>query len=312
MTNAFFLIHKLFDCSRKIGGRGKGFRKVDTPQDADKKSKAEDYIPYGEQVESALEMIEEYGDQESALFSSSVGSALNLIKGVQKHYDDELLDIEKEAGKNIFVIMVTSKYPWGLRGGDEELPAYRKDFVELLNEFEDLPVTFVFLVESQEHDIIHFYDQLVSSESEVKADVRVSKGLGLMIEGVSKHNPWLNYCLPMHLCQVLGVCGDVLSQAAATRPLCAAEARELCSMLIGDVPDSVDVEKFYDAVKVLMSDSDQNKWNPATGKEGPICDAVKLKKHFSKVSGLVGLLTAMFVCIVAIIVGHLSGHISFN
>ena len=204
----------------------------------------------------------------------------------------------------MLVIVVTALYPWGRMGGDSHVSDLSNNFVGLLNDFADLPVTFVFLVESQEENIIKSYDKIVPPESNVKANVKIGKGLGLMIDGVKKYNPWLNYCLLMHLCQALGLCSNILSQAAS-RPLCADEVRELCNTLIGDVPDpAVDMDTFMGAIKASMSNNEHTKWNPATGEDAPLIDIVKLRRHFTKIpAGLVGSLVAIVVCIVAIIVG---------
>lgn len=321
-----YCLSKLLNCSRKVGGRGRGYRKVEKPQgttlagvtvsgqsancnsadatDGTKKEEmvleASDYIPYGDQVESALELIEGY----STSIDSGNCSCLQSIEGLKKSHGKDFLGMKKE-GKRIVCTFVLSLYPWGRKGDTGDIPLFTANFIDLLNGFANLPVAFVFIVEAREEKIIQFYDKLVSPESGVTADVKVAKGLGLMIKGVYKFNPWLNHCLPIHLCQVLGICGNLLS-LAASRPLGESEVRELCNELIGNVSDpSEDLEKFIDKVNVLMSDAKYTKWDPSTCKDGPMIDAVKLRKHLSKMPGL---LVAILVCLLAMILGHLSRY----
>ena len=277
-------------------------RKIRARQDANNKSSAEDYIPIGEQVESALEMIETF---EECIGTASSANTDKLFADVKEMY------ASGKREEKILVVAITSLYPWGRRGGDRDLPELRAKFVDMINEFADLPVTFVFLVQSRDKNIIEFYDRIMAPESGIRADVRVAKGLGLMIDGVAKHNPWLNYCLPMHLCQTLGIGSNVLSQAAS-RPLNASEVREVCNTLIGDVPDpTLDVDKFLSAVEAFMASDEARKWNPFVGNDTALIDVAKLKKHLNP-SKLFGILAAIVVCILAVIVGKLTGHISFS
>lgn len=281
---SFFLIHlgasmgvpttfELFSSRKK--GKGRAFRRIGkTPHGASAQGTAEDYIPLGDQVESAMELIENY----AASIVSSPGGSLKLIEDVKRYYDDEQIEIKKHGG-NMLVIVMTSVYPWGKKSA--ELAGLHKNFVSLLNEFADLPVTFVFFVETREVDIINYYDELPSPESGVKADVKIAKGLGLMIDGARLHNPWLNYCLPMHLCQTLGICSNILSQAAS-RPLSAAEIRDLCNTFIGEVPDpGVDLGTFLDTIDMLMSNDEHTKWSPTTGKDALLVDVAKLRMQLS-------------------------------
>lgn len=276
-------------------------RRIEAPGGSGNKSKAEDYIPLSDQVESALEMIEKY---RACMNSTSCGNLDKLYEDVKKMYDDECLAIEKQE-KNILVLMITASYPWGRRGGDRDLPDFRSKFVKLMNEFADLPVTFLFVVESQDEKVIGFYDNLELP------NVKVGKGLGLMIDGVKENNPWLNYCLPMHLCHTLGICSTLLSQAAS-RPLNAMEVRELCDTMIGDVPDpTVNTDDFLGAIGTLMAEDENKRWNPILGKDTPLIDVAKLKKHLNP-SRLFGVLAAILVCIIAIIIGQLRGHFSMG
>ncbi|KAL9182805.1 hypothetical protein ACHAXT_004084 [Thalassiosira profunda] len=304
-TMAMPTTFELFAHPRKIGGVGKGVRKIRARQDASNMSSAEDYIPIGEQVESALEMIESF---EECIDTASCANTDKLFADVKKMCGDECLE---KQDKKILVVAITSLYPWGRRGGDRDLPELRAKFVDMINEFADLPVTFVFLVQSREKNIVDFYDRLTAPETGIRADVKVAKGLGLMIDGVAKHNPWLNFCLPMHLCQTLGIGSNVLSQAAS-RPLSASEVRDVCNTLIGDVPDpALDVDTFLSAVEALMASDEARKWNPAVGTDTALIDVAKLKKHLNP-SRLFGILAAIVVCILAVIVGKLTGRISFR
>ena len=280
--------------SRKLGGVGKCLRRILSTQNGVKS--AEDYLPLKEQVESALEMVE--GVHES--LDSGQCSAEDLIKNLK----GELSEI-KDKEQSMMVLLMTSNYPWGRKGGDQERPQLTKDFVNLLNGYADLPITFVFLVETTDEKIVQFYDSLARPDSDVKADIRVAKSLGKTIGGVAKHNPWLNYCLPLHLCQALGICSNILSQASA-RPLTAIEVAETCNTCLGgNVPivadPKADKTAFYSSIESLMSNVEHTAWSPATGKDAPIVDVTKLKKHLS--GGVsIGLLIAIVVVIIAILV----------
>ena len=285
---------ELVSKTKRLGAVDKGLRRILTTQNGVKT--AEDYLPLKEQVESALEMVENLYER----FDAGQCSAEVLFK----NFKDELSELNDKE-KNIMVVLMSANYPWGRKGGDQERPKLTKDFVNLLNGYANLPITFVFLVETTDEKIIQFYDSLVSSDSDVKADVRIAKSLGKMIVGVAKYNPWLNYCLPLHLCQALGICSSTLSQASA-RALRAEEIATICNLCLGGNvpvltdPKTDDKSAFYSSIESLMSNAEMLVWSPATNTDAPIVDVTKLKKHFS--SGVsIGLLIATVVVLIAII-----------
>ena len=187
--------------------------------DAKNKGNAEEFLSIEDQVESALEMVEDFCHM---IEPSSSGDRLPFLEEVKKHCNDNLQHIEKD-DKKVLVVIMTSGYPWGKFSITEG--------VDALNALEDLPVTIVYLAESRDEKVLKAYDDLLSPQGGIKADVKVAKGLGMMVDGIKKHNPWLNFCLPMHLCQTLGIGSNILSQAAS-RPLRADEVRELCNTLL--------------------------------------------------------------------------------
>lgn len=280
----YFLIHlaakmavpttfELLNTSSKKIGQGRGFRRIGAPIYADRRQTAEDYIPLGSQAESALDLIDNLGHD---LVKGS-GSCLELIEEVKKLYDEIQPEVENGGG-NISVIIMTSLKPWGGRG---EVPGDTEGFVQLLNGFADLPVTFVFLIETPQHDVVEFYDNLLSPELDVRADVKIAKGLGHMVRGVAAHNSWLNYSIPMHLCQTLGTCSDVLSQAAR-RPLIADEVKVLCDTFVGDVPDpNKDLDFFLRTIEGYMSNKEHTMWNPALGHATPLIEISSLETLIS-------------------------------
>jgi len=275
-TMAVPITFELISTPQKKGGKGRGFRSVGKIQ-KEERSSAEDYIPLSDQVESALELILNF---KSFIGPSSTGT-VKLIEEFKTFYEEEHIQIEKQ-GEKILVLIITSVLPWG--GKSDETA---EQFFDQLNYFADLPVTFVFLVETTVSEILDFYDTLITPQGGVKADVKVAKGLGLMIDGIRTYNAWLNYCLPIHLCQSLGICSNILSQAAC-RPLRAEEVRMLCNTFSGHVPDpEEDMGAFLDAIESLMSNGEHTKWNPATNVDAPLIDTVKLKDQFS-VSGKTG------------------------
>eukprot|EP00956_Cyclotella_meneghiniana_P031323 scaffold81925_cov76-Cyclotella_meneghiniana.AAC.3 len=280
---------QLVSTPRKLGGIGKGLRRILTTESGVKT--AEDYIPLKEQVDSAIEMIEGLGNT----LDYGTCSVEKLIKDLKS----ELPKInEKE--KNVMVLLLSSQYPWGMKGGDQEIPGLTKGFIDLLNEYAGSPVIFVFFVESKEEKIVKFYDSLVSPDSNINANIRVAKGLGQMIDGVAKHNPWLNYCLPLHLYQALGICSNILSQATS-RPLVAKEVAEICNKgLGGNVPISAD-DMFYNSIKTLMSKEEHTAWNPVSGKINPFIDVVALKEHLRWKVSSGGILVAIIVVVIAVL-----------
>ena len=279
---------QLVSTPRKLGGTGKGLRRILTTENGVKT--AEDYIPLKEQVESAIEMIEGLGN--------SLDYGTCSVEKLIKELKSEVPKINDKQ-KNVLVLLLSSCYPWGMRGGEQELPRLTNGFIDLLNEYAGLPVTFVFLVESREEKIVQFYDSLISPDSKVTANIRVAKGLGGMIDGVAKHNPWLNYCLPLHLYQALGICSNILSQAAA-RPLVAKEVAEICNKGFGgNVPLLAD-DMFYSSIETLMSKDEHIAWNPTSGKNDPFIDVVALKTHLKwKVSS--GLVVAIIAVVIALL-----------
>eukprot|EP00581_Thalassiosira_minuscula_P001283 CAMPEP_0183742522 /NCGR_PEP_ID=MMETSP0737-20130205/64743_1 /TAXON_ID=385413 /ORGANISM="Thalassiosira miniscula, Strain CCMP1093" /LENGTH=702 /DNA_ID=CAMNT_0025978109 /DNA_START=295 /DNA_END=2403 /DNA_ORIENTATION=+ len=311
---SYFLVHlaamqalpttfELLRCERSKGGIGKGRRRIGAHGES--KSSPEDFIPLEEQVESAIELIEQLP---LLVFLASRG-CMEHIKSVKKDFDNnngELLRKMKNTNKKMLVILMISNYPWGARGGERDLPDLRREFKKVLNGFTDVPVTFVFYVETRNEKVVEFYDRLLSPESGINANIRIAKGLGLQVDGISKHNPWINYCVQMHLCQAIGVCSNILSQASS-RPLLASEVGELCSALIGNLPSpAFEMDNFLSEIEALMSTNDNfTKWSTITSKNAPYIDVKKLKRHLSKTWWFAG---AVAICIVAII----AAHITFN
>lgn len=220
-------------------------------------------------------MIENIG---RSLAPGPHGHQLKIEESLKEFCPNELRRVGKE-GKTVTVLVMTSLPPWGNRRGE---PHDHEKFVALLNDYADLPVTFVFLVESEDEDIVSFYEGLLAPGSDVAADVRVARGLGAAVDGVRRHNPWLNYCLPLHLCGALGIGGDVLS-TAARRPLRADEVAAFCDAFVGRVPDpDLDADAFLGAIEALMSNDEHSKWNPAYGYDTLLIETASLRHHLTK------------------------------
>lgn len=221
-----------------------------------------------------MELIQNF----KACIVPSQGCFQGSIEAVKLFHNDNRFKIETSE-ETIQVLIITCRLPWGSTHEAHDEAGNRAKFVELLNSFTDLPVTFVFLIETTVHEVIEFYDSLLLPGSRVKADLKVAKGLGLMLSGIQENNPWLNYCLPFHICQVLGICTNILSQAAR-RPLRADEVRVLCNTLIGDVPDpAADLGAFFRTLETHLSNNEHTKWNPVRGCDHPLIETVSLKQQ---------------------------------
>lgn len=277
----------MFATPKKFGGKGRGHRRIGATAKCNQQGNPEAYIPLCEQAMSATEMLEEFG----SMIAPSPNGCMALLEEVHEFYKEESVEIRKR-GRRILVMVITCHFPWGSKSGSD---ANKAAFVRLMNKFADHPVTFVFVLEGNMTDTMEYYESLLLPGSDVRADIKVAKGLGPMVDGIQLYNPWLNYCLPMHLCQTLGICSQILSQATR-RPLSGSEVRILCDTFVGNIPDpDANLNAFLGAVEALMKKKEHSKWNPALGYDTPMIDTTLLKAHLAP-PGMMGCCRNLFGC----------------
>ena len=146
---------------------------------------------------------------------SHLREVVNSIKSVPR----ELLE-----DRSIAIVYVTDSLPKNDDGMEGDQAA--AEFLNVLQELEGVPVWFVIRLSTDEQAVVNFYgnvDNMISSE---ERSGHMQTGLHLDVlddyvseaEEIQKHNPWLNYGYPLHLCRESAVNFPVFD-ALNDRPL---------------------------------------------------------------------------------------------
>lgn len=137
-------------------------------------------------------------------------------------------------GKRVAIIIATDGLPTDEQGLSSDY--IRQQFVSSLRLLEGLPVWVVIRLCTDEEDVVEFYNDL---DEQLELSLEVLDDFCGEAEEVHEHNPWLNYCLPLHRLREMGYHDrvfDMLDERALTK----SELREFCSLLFGvDEMDSV-------------------------------------------------------------------------
>ena len=182
-------------------------------------------------------------------------------------------------GKRVAIVICTDGVP---------TDASRDAFLEQLRRLEALPVWLVVRLCTNEPYVVDYYNKL---DEELKISVDVIDDFQGEAIDICKHNPWLNYALPLHRARERGFHVRVLDFLDEC-PLSKSEQEEVCGVIFGkekmeDCPEpGVDFERFKAHVDGLQ-ETERLQWDPIEAKVGTWFDFVgKPKAKLRKMGNL--------------------------
>ena len=229
------------------------------------------------------------------------------IKQTVLEMQSELLEV----GCRVTIIIATDGLPTDERGYGGA--AIQKRFVESLRGLEGLPVWVVIRLCTDKKKVVDFYNDL---DGQLELSLDVLDDFVEEAREVYRHNPWLNYALPLHRLREMGY-HDRFFDLFDERRLSLDELGEFCSVLLLDnsasaelpdpkidwyvryvvqLPDNFLVsssswwssnqyliyrEQFSRAVKALLGNQ-QGQWNPLWGRVMPWIDVKRMDKIYGK------------------------------
>eukprot|EP00814_Leptocylindrus_danicus_P013619 CAMPEP_0116006106 /NCGR_PEP_ID=MMETSP0321-20121206/1537_1 /TAXON_ID=163516 /ORGANISM="Leptocylindrus danicus var. danicus, Strain B650" /LENGTH=378 /DNA_ID=CAMNT_0003474609 /DNA_START=131 /DNA_END=1267 /DNA_ORIENTATION=+ len=157
----------------------------------------------------------------------------------------------------------------------------KQQFVDVLKEFDDLPVYIVFRLCTDNSSVVDYYGDI---DKQLESPVEVLDDFVAEAEEIVRVNPWLNYSLPLHRCRELGFYHQTFDLIDERRFL-KDEIATFCSLLLGEkemlgAPDPLgDFEGFLEHVNlVTVRDENGHQWNPIKKKVLPLINDRELRK----------------------------------
>ena len=193
-----------------------------------------------------------------------------------------ILALESElrnTGTKVVLVLATDGLPTNNRGVSDG--TVKRQFVEALRALEGLPVWIVVRLCTDEENVVEFWNSL---DAQLELSLEVLDDFVSEAEEIHKHNPWLNYGLPLHRMREMGFYHrlfDLLDE----RRLSKYELRDFFRLLMGnekmaDVPDpEEDWKSFYQHISKLIG-KEKKTWNPVTKLLEPWIDMNQLKKDY--------------------------------
>jgi hypothetical protein len=138
--------------------------------------------------------------------------------------------------RSIAIVFVTDSLPSSDDGQDGDRAA--AEFLDILQRLEGLPVYVVIRLSTDDENVVSFYSDLDTTAATVEKSGDLHSGLHLDVlddyvseaEDIYKHNPWLNYGYPLHLCRESAVNFPVFD-ALNDRPLLHSELSSFISLV---------------------------------------------------------------------------------
>lgn len=139
-------------------------------------------------------------------------------------------------GKMISIVIVTDRLPRDAEGSEGQ-------FLETLKAFQDYPVWIVIRLSTDERRVVEFYgnmDQGIAILRQMRGEANHARRENIRLDvlddyvseaaEVAKHNPWLNYGLPLH---IIRESGSMIAafDAINERPLDFAELTDFVALL---------------------------------------------------------------------------------
>jgi hypothetical protein len=190
-----------------------------------------------------------------------------------------MADSMRVHGLEAVVILATDGLPTSPSGETSENVS--REFAQALQHLQGLPVWIVVRLCTDDPEVVDFYNSL---DKALELPLEVLDDFFDEAKEISRHNRWLNYCLPLHRCRELGYqhrIFDLLDE----RPLNKDEVAEFCSLLFGPelLERAPDVHEewngFVKFVGAIQKD-ETLQFNPMTKKLEPWIDVGKLKMAF--------------------------------
>ena len=150
-----------------------------------------------------------------------------------------------ERGQIATLIIVTDGIPTDEFGEEGEF--VKNEFMDILQEFSNLPVWIVIRLVTDDDRVIDFYNSIDEYFANLDCDLNVDVLDDWINEAkeVYEHNPWLTYALPLHLCRESGTTFgefDTLDE----RPLSLKELQDMCTFLLDISPKEDNPDPRYD------------------------------------------------------------------
>lgn len=180
------------------------------------------------------------------------------------------MDQLRREGRTISIIITTDGLP-STEANENEL--HIPEFIQALQAFQNLPVSIVIRLCTDDEKVFDFYNSLdkkINNNIDVLDDL-VGEGLEVYLQ-----NPWLNYALSLHRVRVLG-CAYPILDALDEHALSPSEVRDLCSLLFVEaLPDPMlDWVAFVTALSLVVA-REPPQWNPVSKTMCPWIDLYRL------------------------------------
>ena len=171
----------------------------------------------------------------------------NLVQHLNEVYEslEKVQNILEENDKIVTMVVVTDGIPTDEFGqkGDH----VKEHFIQVLQQFCNLPVWIVIRLATDDEDAIKFYNNIDQHFTALDLDINIDVLDDWMHEAteVHEHNPWVTYTLPLHLSRESGItCTEF--DALDERPLSLVELKEICSYLFEMGPEENIPDPRYD------------------------------------------------------------------
>eukprot|EP00581_Thalassiosira_minuscula_P007576 CAMPEP_0183703774 /NCGR_PEP_ID=MMETSP0737-20130205/1387_1 /TAXON_ID=385413 /ORGANISM="Thalassiosira miniscula, Strain CCMP1093" /LENGTH=420 /DNA_ID=CAMNT_0025930571 /DNA_START=175 /DNA_END=1437 /DNA_ORIENTATION=- len=210
------------------------------------------------------------------------GGVTPLVRHIQEIAQSvrELEPQLRADGCRVAIILATDGLPTDERGYGGT--GIQQQFIEALRGLEGLPVWVVVRLCTDEEEVVEFYNDL---DGQLELSLEVLDDFIEEAKEIHKHNPWLNYALPLHRLREMGY-HDRVFDMMDERPFTHEELRKFCNTLLTEqhpseeLPDpSADWKEFSKAVKNLL-EKQKRQWNPIEKKLTPWIDIKKMDKIY--------------------------------
>eukprot|EP00540_Astrosyne_radiata_P023178 CAMPEP_0116852052 /NCGR_PEP_ID=MMETSP0418-20121206/17078_1 /TAXON_ID=1158023 /ORGANISM="Astrosyne radiata, Strain 13vi08-1A" /LENGTH=290 /DNA_ID=CAMNT_0004484171 /DNA_START=275 /DNA_END=1147 /DNA_ORIENTATION=- len=212
---------------------------------------------------------------------------------------------ELQQTKAVAMVLVTDHLPRDRQGREGE--PVNREFVEILKMLDGMSVWVVIRLSTDEQRVVDFFNDLDNRMAyvSVEDDAAAAGGGGVHLdvlddyvseaEEVQKHNPWLNYAYPLHLCRESAVNFPVFD-ALNDRPLHHEEVGDFMSLLFdrqsqgavwNDQPlpnPKSDYKAFRREVQLLVN-RNPGLWNPIKKRIVPWIDLGQMDRLYGGAGG---------------------------
>ena len=202
-------------------------------------------------------------------------------------------------GRKVAVNLVTDSLPEDETGRPSEEASLQ--FLETLRKFASLPVWVTIRLSTDEPRVLNYYGGLDRYFSRLGPDFTVNVLDDLVGESreVHRHNPWLNYALPLHLFRESGMGSFSFFDTLDERALLPEEVRDLCLSLFDPVPvggkrdgnmltvfpePTASWDSFAAALRKVLREQVKH-WDTTKGRLAPLIDMKELDRIYGNKSG---------------------------